>query len=162
VLAFSSADPAVVYMGGDGSPGGSSVHRSTDGGRTWVPIDDPIVKGSTVYSVAVDPLDPDIVYVGTGSFGVLKSIDGGLTWTQLGLASQAVLGLVVDPTDPLTVYAGQIGNGVKVSHDGGADWSPINEGLTTKDVLELAIDPITGDRIFAGTQGGGVFDYAPL
>lgn len=163
VLAFSPTDPAVVYLGsGDGGADTSNVHRSTDSGRSWVPIGDSIVNGSGVHSVVVDPLDPNIVYVGTSSSGVLKSIEGGLTWIQLGLASQAVLGLAVDPTDPLTVYAGQIQNGVRVSHDGGVDWSPINEGLTTKDVMELAIDPMTGDRLFASTQGGGVFDYQPL
>src|SRR5438128_12329504 len=97
-----AGDPTTYYVG---LPEGG-VWKTTNGGTTWKPIFDDAHVAS-VGAVAVAPSDPKIVYVGTGnqsgwSFtigkGVYKSIDGGASWTNVGLPrSQYIGGIVVDP-----------------------------------------------------------------
>ncbi len=82
-------DRNVIYAGA--AQGG--IWKSTDGGNTWRPLTDDQCSLATG-SIALDPLDPDVIYVGTGEqtyssssyygCGVLKSTDAGATWVQLG------------------------------------------------------------------------------
>jgi len=68
------------------------VWKTTDGGANWTPLADDQPSLATG-SIALAPSSPDIVYVGTGEqnnsgdsyygAGILKSTDGGATWTQL-------------------------------------------------------------------------------
>ena len=70
---------------------GGGVWKTTDGGQTWTPLTDnqPSLE---IGALALDPTNPDIVYAGTAfsnafygnmGAGILKSSDGGSTWTVL-------------------------------------------------------------------------------
>ena len=99
-------DPSTVYVGA--ASGG--VWKTTNAGTTWTPIFDKEAVQS-IGDMALDPANPDVVYVGTGeanlrnsvSFGdgVYKSTDGGKTWKHLGLAdTEHIARIVVSPRDP--------------------------------------------------------------
>jgi hypothetical protein len=88
-------------------------------GTTWVPAFD----GESSYSIGaitIDPNDPLVVWVGTGENnsqrsvsygdGVYKSVDGGKSWKNMGLASsEHIAMIVVDPSDSNTVYVASLG-----------------------------------------------------
>jgi photosystem II stability/assembly factor-like uncharacterized protein len=57
---------------------GGSLLKSTDGGSTWARS--PVLEGTNIFSMAIDPQDTNTLYVGTAS-GVWKSINGGLSWS---------------------------------------------------------------------------------
>ena len=102
---------------------GEGVFRTMDGGRTWRRI--PSIRYAL--SVAIDSSRrPAIVYVGTSYDSVLRSTDGGETWSPAsgGLSRLAeVLDLAVDVrTRPSTLYAATSGVAVHRSTDGGASW----------------------------------------
>jgi hypothetical protein len=88
-IAVHPATPGVIFAGG--AQGG--VWKSIDAGGSWTPINDGQCS-LAVGSITVDPVNPSIIYVGTGEqnnsadsyygCGVLRSIDGGSTWTQFG------------------------------------------------------------------------------
>jgi len=88
-VAVNPVDPLVIYAGG--AQGG--VWKTTDAGLSWTPLTDNQCS-LAVGSIDIDPVNPSIVYVGTGEqnnsgdsyygCGVLRSTDGGATWTQLG------------------------------------------------------------------------------
>lgn len=65
--------------------------------------------GFEIQSIAVDAADPDVVYAATENRGVLRSTDGGRTWSPTaGLATQGRLwvhDVVADPKFPSTAYA---------------------------------------------------------
>lgn len=107
-----------VYLGA--AQGG--VWRSTDNGAMWTPITDD-APSQAVGSIAIDPTDPRVIYVGTGEgnssgdsyygAGLLKSTDGGTTWVQIvgpmaGSAGEflntAIPRIQIDPRRTSTVY----------------------------------------------------------
>ena len=72
--------------------------------------------------LAVEPREPDTVYVGTTDSGLFKSEDGGRSWDQLsGIAHSRVTAVTVSPVDS-AVYAGTEPSSLFVSRDGGESW----------------------------------------
>src|SRR5262249_17231214 len=109
--------------------------RSTDGGRSWIAIPDlPYVENF----VASDR-DPDTVYA-CGS-GLFRSVNKGVTWTQIGSESTYLTNIEIDPDDPAVLYA--TGAGVSRSVDAGQTWTPLTAPSTQAGsyVRSIAIDP---------------------
>ncbi|MEO6725257.1 MAG: hypothetical protein ABIP14_08135, partial [Blastocatellia bacterium] len=110
-----------VYVGA--AQGG--IWRSTDNGANWTPLLDN-QPSLAVGAIAIDPTNPNVIYVGTGEGnrsgdsyygqGLLKSTDGGATWAQItGPVSTTAPGLPafincsfmsieIDPVNPSTLY----------------------------------------------------------
>ena len=94
--------------------GSGNVWKTTNAGTTWKPIFDD--KGSySVGCVTIDPSNPEIVWVGSGENvsgrhvgygdGVYKSLDGGKSWSRVGLEnSEHISKIIVDPRDSNVVY----------------------------------------------------------
>src|SRR5215831_8484980 len=84
--------PNTIYIGG--AQGG--VWKTTDGGVTWAALTDAACS-LAMGAIAIDPVNPQIVYAGTGEenfagdsyygCGVLRSTDAGATWSQLGASN---------------------------------------------------------------------------
>jgi len=155
--------PNVFYMG---SVGGG-VWKTTNAGRTWLPIFDsqPI---ASIGAVAVAPSRPDVVYVGTGEAdmrsqisygnGMYKSTDAGKTWTHIGLEPTRQIGkVIVDPRDPDVVFVAALGHvyganpdrGVYRSRDGGATWQKVLFKSNDVGAIDLAFDPGDSQTIYA-------------
>ena len=95
--------------------------QSEDG--TWT-------TGSTTIGVrtlglAVDPHQPETIYIGTDREGVLRTENYGATWTPVGLQGQIVRSLAISALQPGTIYAGTKPAHLYVSHDHGANWSEL-------------------------------------
>jgi photosystem II stability/assembly factor-like uncharacterized protein len=175
-------DPTTYYVG---LPEGG-VWKTTNGGTTWKPIFDD-VRVASVGAVAVAPSDPKIVYVGTGnqsgwSFtigkGVYKSIDGGRSWTNVGLSrSQYIGGIVVDPRNASNVLVAALGpraagaggagragsaavapeageRGVYRSTDGGGSWTRVLPADGTSGASDVYIDYADPQIVYALLTGG--------
>ncbi|UCC61682.1 MAG: hypothetical protein JSV36_12860 [Anaerolineae bacterium] len=84
-----------------------------------------LLRDQDVHCLAVDPLDPEVIYAGTQGEGVLRSNDRGRTWGPAGLLGQTVRALSVSRTEPGTVYAGTRPAYLFASRDGGANWSEL-------------------------------------
>ena len=72
--------PARVYAGTD-----MGLYKSDDGGAGWHLLDTPM-NGSMVWSMAIDPVDSNVMFAGTGTPsqpGIFRSADGGKTWERL-------------------------------------------------------------------------------
>lgn len=162
-IAIHPRNPDILYVGG--AQGG--VWRSNNAGASWNPLTDnecSVAMGSIV----IDPVNPDIVYAGTGDpvgqygCGVLRSLNGGATWEQLGaevfvrknewLAGAQISRLVIDP-----VTAGSAGSttvlaatqiGVFRSTDSGRTWTLVLRGVAT----DLAMRPGDPSVLYAATR----------
>jgi photosystem II stability/assembly factor-like uncharacterized protein len=77
--------------------------------------------------LAVDPGDPDTLYVGTSDDGLFKSVDGGRSWDGLsGIEHPRVTAVAVSPVEG-AVYAGTEPSALFVSRDGGGSWRELEE-----------------------------------
>jgi hypothetical protein len=134
------------------------VQKSTDGGATWSVIG---LAYTDVRLLAIDPLQPNVLYAGVSHWGLFKSADSGASWSPInnGLDDLIDTGvnvnaLIVDPDQPNVLYLGTSGYGVFKSSDGGVTWGPYNDGLTFLDVRALAIVRGANPTVYAGTPGG--------
>ncbi len=173
---FDGQGTSAIYL----ATAGGGVWRSSDftsSSPTWVPLTDYLSLPpenrdgiQNIASLAVDPNYPGTIYAGTGDLlggvgqGILKSTDGGSTWTLLGqtyFAYQAGISrILVDPTpagspsNPTgnTVYAVGLSSfpsvtaasGAWKSMDGGVTWNLISSGIAASAIavqdLEYTLD----------------------
>jgi len=133
---------------------GGIVHKSTDYGSHWQAIPQDF-RGAR--SVAVDPADSNILYV--GGLGLFKSIDAGATWTKTSLIDSAsIFEIVLKPGRPDVVYAALYDRGIHKSTDSGATWLPVNTGLPAKPwITHLAICASAPDTLYAGSSESGIY-----
>ena len=88
----------------------------------------PALEGRGARCLAVDPKDPDTLYVGTSDEGLFKSEGGGRIWDRLsGVDHPRITAIAVSPADG-AVYAGTEPSALFVSRDGGASWREL-EGM---------------------------------
>lgn len=148
----------IIYVG----PAYGGVWKSTDGGMNWMPLTDD-QPSMAMGAIVLDPDNPQIVYAGTGEatysgasysgLGLLKSIDGGATWTQItaGLPVHTYFSrIVIRPGHNNELLAALGTNGLYKSTDSGENWSGIIGGRCD----EVRYSP-TGDTVFAIGTGTG-------
>ena len=159
------------------------LKKTVDGGETWTETFSPRAIGVGCCTLAIDTSNPDIVYApgdlyaGTRviSSGVVKSTDGGFTWTPTALMNPATLTnggydgyfvnfLGIDIKNPQILYAathsyaGIAGfTGLFKTTDGGNTWLPINTGLLNLGdpgrISAIVIDPDDTNVVYAATGG---------
>ncbi|HTV83294.1 MAG TPA: hypothetical protein VME18_11640 [Acidobacteriaceae bacterium] len=159
-----AGDPNVYYVGA--ADGG--VFRTDDGGVTWKAYFQHQHVAS-IGAMAVDPQNPDVVWIGTGeanvrndiSFGdgVYKSTDGGKTWQHLGLdRTFQISAIAIDPLDPNTVFVAAMGSpwqdnperGVFRTTDGGKTWQKVLYVGPGIGISDLAMNPKNPQVLLAG------------
>jgi len=157
-IAVDPIDDNTLYVGGVSS----GVWKTINGGNSWTPLTDDLPSLS-IGALAVDPLNGDIVYAGTGEenfigqygckpyrsdqypgAGVFKSIDGGDNWTQAGeFFSESMCRIAIHPLGTDTLFVSSV-DGLYRSSDGGDNWQVLIPGVST-DVL---IDPDTPSLMY--------------
>jgi photosystem II stability/assembly factor-like uncharacterized protein len=162
-LAIHPTNPNIVYA----AHATSGVLKTTDGGASWFPISDdlPVL---TIGAIALDPTNPDVLYVGTGEanansysffgMGIYKSTDAGATWTYAGLEdSYYIARIVVDPVNSDRIWVAATGalfgtnpeRGIYRSLDAGASWQLVLSVSDSTAATDVAIDPSRPDTVFA-------------
>jgi len=144
--------------------------KSTNGGDSWTMyqfnidwLDEGNRINPDVWAMAISPAyaSDQTLFVGTFGTGVLKSTDGGATWSIMrrGMMAQRMTALAVSPNFAAdrTVYSASGGPGIFASTDGGLTWHNRNaQTFSLLDTYALAISPnFASDRtLFAGNHMG--------
>ncbi|GMU42264.1 MAG: hypothetical protein IT479_03375 [Xanthomonadales bacterium] len=151
VVVSHPTNPAIAWLGADGG-GVWKTSNCCDSNTTWtnttdISADAEPIQNSAIGDLTLDPNDPDVLYAGTGdlrygsfsfgSNGILKSVDGGESWTVKGAdvfnpfyppnvnlppQYQAIGKVVVDPNHSNIVIVGAK-TGIYLSYNGGDDWT---------------------------------------
>jgi photosystem II stability/assembly factor-like uncharacterized protein len=181
-IAVAPSNPDVIYAGsGEGlhRPDlsvGDGIYKSTDAGKTWTHLG--LRDGQQIPQLAVDPKNPDRVFVAVGGHpygpneerGVYRSVDGGKTFEKVLQRDENVgaSDVQIDPRDPQNVYGALwesregpwengvfngSGGGIFKSIDGGKTWRQLSKGLPDNIVqANLAIAPSTPKTLFAAVK----------
>ncbi|MBN2223067.1 MAG: glycosyl hydrolase, partial [Deltaproteobacteria bacterium] len=147
--------------------GSGGVWKTENAGTTWTPIFDDQPSYS-IGCLTLDPNNPEVVWVGTGENvsgrhvgfgdGVYKSLNGGKTWTNMGLPnSEHIARILVDSRNSQTIYVAAEGplwspggeRGLYKSTDGGKTWAPSLEISKDTGVASAEFDPSNPDVIYA-------------
>jgi len=185
-LAISFTDPNVVWAGTGEAfirsnvSIGNGVYKSTDAGRTWKHMG--LEKSGRVGRVAIDPRNPDVVFVAAMGHcygpqkerGVYRTKDGGKTWEQVLFADEntGCFEIAMDFNNPRILFAGMWplvirtwgresggpNGGIWKSTDGGDTWRRLTgHGLPEPPIgkVGLAIAQSNSDVVYALIETGG-------
>jgi photosystem II stability/assembly factor-like uncharacterized protein len=134
------------------------LFASHNAGSSWKKLLPDVV----INTVATNPENNQVILVGTDDAGVLKSIDGGLTFhpANNGFVHRQVVAVASDPHHQDHYYAsvssdGSYG-GFFFSHDRGMTWGTYNEGLEDTLLADIRTILPAGltQRVYVGTQQG--------
>ncbi|MCB1151564.1 glycosyl hydrolase, partial [bacterium] len=162
-FAVNPDDPAEYYV----AVCSGNVWKTVNAGTTYEPVFD----GEGSYSigcVTMDPHNHDVVWVGSGENnsqrsvsygdGVYKTVDGGKSWTNMGLKDSEHIGMIaVDPRNSDVVYVAAQGplwnaggeRGLYKTTDGGATWERVLHVDEDTGVSEVHLDPRNPDVLYA-------------
>jgi len=143
------------------------VWESKNGGISWQPIfdDQPTLS---IGAVKFNQKNPDVIWVGTGEgnprnshnsgAGIFKSIDGGKTWSYMGLKETKLIHrIIVHAHNPDIVFVGALGSawgdseerGVYKTTDGGKSWTKVLYASKGTGIADLVVDPSNPDKLIA-------------
>ncbi len=179
-IRYNFDDPNIWYV----TDANAGVHISTDNGLTWQQnnqgidtVGGPAGDGIPIFSLTIDPNDPQIIWIGTDHTGdIYKSVDGGNTWQKKsnGIIQEYEIlisfrGFTVHPQNSMIVYAmGElqkpgnnvwglgVGGVVYKTIDGGENWSRIWYGKIPASLARyMWINPENPQVLYVST---GIFD----
>ena len=128
---------------------------------TWQPLGPGNIGGRT-RAIVIDPGRPNVIYAGTATGGVWKTVDSGQNWLPLTdfLPVLSVSSLIMDPIDSQTLYLGTgettPGVGIFKTTDGGLTWNQLSATANSNFsyVYSLAIHPQLATHLYAATASG--------
>lgn len=172
-LGISRARPDAVYAVAGNENGFAGLYRSDDAGQTFVLRSlSPNILGASPQgtdnlshawydlSLAIDPVDADIVYV--GGINIWSSTDGGSTWALSGYwqeAAKELYSYVHPDIHQLVIRNGQIyaatDGGLWTKGPGFPRWTPLYKGLAITEIFSVCAGPGADGSIMYGAQDNG-------
>ncbi len=145
------------------------VWKTVNEGTSWIPIFEQEATAS-IGDIALDPNDPNTLWVGTGEAnifrssqngaGIYKTSDGGKTWEHLGLENTMTISrIVIDPNNTDVIYVAASGHewtknkerGIYKTTDGGQSWEKILNVDNLTGANDLVMDPTDNQVLYATT-----------
>lgn len=163
------SNPSTLYIG---APAGG-IWKSNDNGINWLPLSDYLPQIG-VSGIAVDQTNSNVIYITTGdkdaldtySIGVLKSIDGGITWNTTGLTftntSSTAGDIIMNPTNNQALFCAT-SEGLYKTINGGTTWNIVQAGNFAKGSVRFkpgnpsTIYAVSNNSFYVSTNSGATF-----
>ncbi|MEW6178913.1 MAG: hypothetical protein AB1522_03185 [Chloroflexota bacterium] len=140
----------------NGEPWGGVVYRSLDGGLTWQAVLQNIGGSNVqdwVYSLAVDPQNPQRVLAASHEHGVYRSQDYGSSWAEAneGITDLSGRAVAFDPAGSIAYVGVWHLSGEFKTLDGGNSWFLQPRGLSGSKIYDLVVNPLNPNQLLAAT-----------
>lgn len=164
-IAVHPGNEQIIYVGFSGG----GLYKTTNGGKSWFPIFDDRAY-LAIGAIALDPSNPETIYVGTGDpnitgypflgDGLYRSINGGQSWTRIGLEDTRIISkIIIDPSNPQRIHVGTMGlpfernrqRGLYTSNDAGKTWQQTLFVSEQAGIIDLVIDPRKPNVLYASS-----------
>lgn len=126
---------------------GNKVLKSTDCNRSWDQVYYDNNINVLINTIAIDPHDSRLVYIGTSRGEIIKSLDRGESWQTIGRFEDDVKEIVINPGDSKIIFSATLEKGIFRTKDGGESWFNLEENLKDfrksnrfKDIFIPAVD----------------------
>ncbi|RIV41649.1 glycosyl hydrolase [Micromonospora radicis] len=158
-IAAAPSDGNTLYVGTDDG----KLWWTRDLGGSWHEVDAGQLPGTWVTRVAVHPKDANIAYAtfsgfrsGSDRAHVMMTLDGGLTWTDIGRGlPDAPVNSVIPTADGLLLVGTDVG--VFLSGWNGGEWAALGADLPQAAVMYLRYHE-PSRQLTAATFGRGIYD----
>ncbi len=154
---------------GNALPGSSiaasgSLYKSFDSGKSFAPkvtVSEKLhISSADILSWAIDPQNPQTMYIGTTDDGMFRTKDGAEHWEKMDFPPERIFGIAVDLSDSRRIFAtGVYGNVGKIyrTEDGGENWKEVyvEPGPGTV-ISSFVMHPSNSRILYAATDKGGV------
>jgi len=157
------AGPSPAAPAPEASPDAAKAFQSAVSGLKFREIG-PATMGGRIDDIEVSPNDGRTIYVATAAGGILKSTNGGTSWTNIfdKEAVPSVGDIAISPSSPAIIWAGSgeannrqsssWGNGIYKSYDAGKTWK--NMGLAgTMHIARIVVHPTNPDIVWVAAEG---------
>lgn len=172
-IVVSTAELGAVYVGSN------ILLKSTDRGQSWKEVSNDLTRNSkerengrledvysTIFSIALSPLDKNVIWTGSDDGLVHLTIDGAKTWTDVtppGVQPWTRINIIeASPLDAQTAYVAanryQMNDFkpyIYRTHDSGKTWKLISNGISDDTfVRSVRQDHVRKDLLYAATETG--------
>ena len=168
---FDPINPNIFYC----TSASGGLWKSTNSGTTWTVLGTDALTSTSCASICIDHTQNNILYLGTGdpnyygnSVGLLKSVDGGLTWSpsNAGIGTRMALEILMLPSNNSGLLIAT-SNGIYKSLDAGVTWLEKKHGGEFTDMIfkpnsnGQTVYACTMDSFFVSTNAGDTWSNIP-
>ena len=131
------------------------LSKSINGGESWFDITPDILTVPKVKDIKISPVNNNVIFICTSNDGVLKSMDGGYTWTFInsGLRVNETARMAIDSTNDI-LYLGTYHDGIYKSLDEGVTWQSISYNVPSVETRNVDICPDSSSIVVVAARNG--------
>ena len=156
VLAYSEDGKNGIFAGTD-----KGLYRSYDVSKGWEKVSFGPGLSENISVIYTSPLQPETIWVGTATSGVINSRDNGQTWQKIDAApiDVPISSIAIDPKRPDHIYVGTTQT-LYLSRDGGKKWNRRGGNLPLGNYTSILINPNNPEEVFVSSAletDGGIY-----
>jgi photosystem II stability/assembly factor-like uncharacterized protein len=134
------------------------IYKSIDCSRTFDNIYFDTRPENIIPTMAIDPLNSNIIYAGLSSGDIIRSDNSGRTWNTIKRLENPIMKIIIDKFNNRNIYIGTQGRGIFKSTDGGSKWNDVNTDLNQYpgafELMNLVLDQTQKDSLFLFSRYG--------